>query len=147
MQHFYVYAGDRTEHPFLFAPFSHVHLFPKQFKHGIIDCGFSYLKKRQVYPENFIEDYIQILRKVIKKRGNRFWCVPPDYPCEPKFFKYDDIDKRIVQTIESTEKCLTYKEIDWLIPIQGLRKKDYLHCIDVYQERGIGYSACPWIVF
>lgn len=137
LKRYYVYAPDATGHPFLFAPFTRTSsLSNLQFNHAIIDCGFSYLLKYQDYPENFLEDYLGILNRTVDDKS-KFWCVSPDYPCEPRFFSYTSLEERIFKTVNNAEYCVTKSSLCWMIPLQGLTVDDYLSCISLYEERGI----------
>lgn len=141
LERYYVYAPDRTGHPYIFSPYSQYRsLLNTTFDHGIVDCGYSILMKDKEYPAEFFEKYesvIRELREVFPR--SRIWYVPPDYPCERKILGFkESLKERVEKTISNPLKFTKLDlDVEWLIPIQGWVLSDYIYCIDRYQEEGI----------
>lgn len=141
LKRYYVYAPDKTGHPFLFSPYSQVSSFKNTvFSHGIVDCGYNILMKKKEYSKGFFEEYIELIGSLRELYGKeKMWYVPPDYPCERKILGFkESIKERIDKTIENTIYfCDLGLDVKWLIPLQGWKLTDYLYCINQYKENKI----------
>lgn len=144
IERYYVYAGDRTGHPYLFSPFKFAKTMkPQKFKHGIIDCGYHIIMTEKEYPDGFHGDYMETIQELGAFFGKeKIWFVPPDYPCERDVLGFKEtIRERVDKTVSSVENYLDQGlDVTWLIPIQGWVLRDYLYCIEEMSERNIDLS-------
>jgi len=141
LERYYAYAPDRTKHPYIFSPYSQYRsLINQEFEHGMLDCGYNILLKEKEYPSEFYVNYKKIiceLESIFNK--DKIMYVTPDYPCERDVLGFSEsIHERIEKTIKNTLEFVDEKpETNWLIPLQGYNKEDYVYCIERYIEEEI----------
>jgi len=64
------------------------------------------------------------------------FCSTLDYPCDERFIADLSIKERIKMTVSNTAYLID--KVENLVPvIQGRTLRDYIHCIDLYNERGL----------
>jgi len=109
-------------------------LYPSAYKELFLDSGgFSFFTRYAEYPYS-IEQYVELSKKL-----NATYTAVLDYPCEPDVVR-DDLNtnyKRIDKTIQNTEKCIEYEEVNWVAVVQGYTHKEYLYCCDLIKNMGL----------
>ena len=116
----------------------------------LIDSGVEIFRKSSVreYPggaEEWIKRLVWLYRRVKSLVGDRVvvHATCPDYPDDysPRSLWISREKTNVERTVENVIRCTEYRDVSWLIPIQGWYRNPagLLRCLDYYDELGIAY--------
>lgn len=161
MKHFY-YVADWGSDKYLFAEnvlisaasswFKKRKVFMKwkfapTVKRVFLDSGgFTFFKRWAEYPFS-IETYVEFANQVRNNHSLEVVAIL-DYPCEENTVRSERLGsnlQRIEATVENAVGCYEAdSSLPWIPVIQGYTLPEYLHCWDLYRERGI--KADYWAI-
>lgn len=96
--------------------------------------GFSFFHKSGDYPFS-IRQYVGLAHRL---RADVVAVL--DYPCEPDVTRTSGKDsniERIEATIRNAKVCFKFKDIPWLMVVQGYYESEYQYCCDRIMQEGL----------
>lgn len=113
---------------------------PKMVERLILDSGgYAFFSRWGEYPFD-LEKYLE-LAYYLRDLHPLYRVATLDYPCEPDINRSQIMtnEERIQKTVSNAVECF-HKDnsIPWLPVIQGYTVEEYLYCIDLYNDYGIG---------
>jgi hypothetical protein len=121
MVRIYLYY-DIEDYPYKVIPMFLVikGVFPKDFKHVIVDSGvnryFKYMRLKE-YPEWYLKVYPKVAVRLTKEYGNAVWITIPDYPDD---YEQNRMPNNTERTLANIVRFISeYPDVNWLPVVQA----------------------------